>query len=201
VSGDLESATFLATYMEGYWGMGATVTSHGVTHRVGVGGGGKPGAPDGKEGSDKDMLSGSLGRRIEMKLGELLEQTEQMLVENRAHVLAVAHALETNKTVTGDDVAAIVEGTRGPLLDGRMYREPEFLDLAERYHRDSVQAHRDHAVPQLQLPKPSVWWHAEEPDEPPYEDNGHAPIVATAAADIAPYVTDEDPPKRRRRRS
>jgi cell division protease FtsH len=31
VSGDLEAATTIATLMEGYWGMGATVTSHGVT--------------------------------------------------------------------------------------------------------------------------------------------------------------------------
>ena len=37
VSGDLESATQLATFMEGYWGMGQTISSHGVTHRVGVG--------------------------------------------------------------------------------------------------------------------------------------------------------------------
>jgi ATP-dependent Zn protease len=191
VSGDLESATFLATYMEGYWGMGATVTSHGVTHRVGVGGGGKPGAPDPKEGGERDMLAGSLGRRIETKLGELLERTEAMLAENRRHVLAVAHALETNKTVTGDDVEAIIEGTRGPLLDGRMYHEPEFLELAERYHRDAVVAHNAHDKPALALPKPSVWWHVEEEDEPPYA-NGHAPVVATAAADVAPYVTDED---------
>ena len=43
VSGDLESATQLATLMEGYWGMGSTVASHGVTHQVGIGGGGRPG--------------------------------------------------------------------------------------------------------------------------------------------------------------
>ena len=43
VSGDLESATTVATLMEGYWGMGRTVASHGVTHRVGIGGGGPTG--------------------------------------------------------------------------------------------------------------------------------------------------------------
>ncbi len=43
VSGDLESATTVATLMEGYWGMGSTVASHGVTQKIGVGGGGRPG--------------------------------------------------------------------------------------------------------------------------------------------------------------
>ena len=190
VSGDLESATMLATFMEGYWGMGSTVASHGVTHRVGIGGGGKPGAPDPKDG-DKDMLAGTLGRRIEVKLAELLERTEQLLVENRTHVLAVAHALETNKTVTGDDVEAIVEGTRGPLIDGRMYREAEFLDLAERYHRDALLAHNAHDRPALSLPHPSVWWHEDDEDEPPYS-NGYAPVVTTAAADVAPSVADDE---------
>src|SRR5206468_3634443 len=36
VGGDLESATKIATLMEGYWGMGSTVASHGVTHEVGI---------------------------------------------------------------------------------------------------------------------------------------------------------------------
>ena len=53
VSGDLESATQLAILMEGYWGMGTSITSHGVTHRVGIGGGGQPGAGDDK---DRAML-------------------------------------------------------------------------------------------------------------------------------------------------
>ncbi|HSH61055.1 MAG TPA: AAA family ATPase, partial [Acidimicrobiales bacterium] len=47
VSGDLESATTVASLMEGYWGMGRTVASHGVTHKIGIGGGG--GKPGGEE--------------------------------------------------------------------------------------------------------------------------------------------------------
>ena len=188
VSGDLESATMLATLMEGYWGMGTTVTSHGVTHRVGVGGGGKPGAPDPKDG-DRDMLAGTLGRRIEAKLGELLDRTEQLLAENRRHVLAVAHALETSKTVTGEDVEAIIEGRRGPLIDGRMYHEPEFLELAERYHRDAVIAHHAHAKPALELPRPHVWWHAEDEIEVAAA-NGHEPV--SSLADVNPTVNPDD---------
>src|SRR5207244_2690885 len=115
VSGDLESATTIATMMEGYWGMGSTVASHGVTHQVGIGGGGKPGAGDDKE---RELLQGTLGSRIEAKLDELLAATQQLLAENRREVLAVAHALETTKTVTGEDISAIIEGREGPLVDG-----------------------------------------------------------------------------------
>src|SRR6185503_12754139 len=92
VSGDLESATRLATLMEGYWGMGSTVSSHGVTHEVGIGGGGRPGTGEGKK--EKDLLETGLGSRIERKLGELMHRTEALLIENRAAVLALSTALE-----------------------------------------------------------------------------------------------------------
>ena len=188
VSGDLESATTIAMLMEGYWGMGSTVASHGVTHRVGIGGGGKPGSPEPKDG-EKDMLAGTLGRRIEGKLDELLHRTQAMLTENRNEVLAVAHALETNKTVTGEDIEAIIEGRRGPLLDGRMYHEPEFAEIAERYHRDALSAHRAHAQVELPLPTSAVWWHPpDDEDEPPYA-NGHHPVGSIIEASTPP---DED---------
>ncbi len=64
----------------------------------------------------------------------------------------MTHALETNKTITGEDVEAIMEGTLGPTLDGRRYHEPDFLDLAEDYHLSAVQAHRGHPGEQLRLP-------------------------------------------------
>ena len=49
--------------MEGYWGMGSTVACHGVTHKVGIGGGGKPGDDDKRK--DQNLLLGGLGQRIE----------------------------------------------------------------------------------------------------------------------------------------
>ena len=155
VSGDLESATRVATMMEGYWGMGSTVASHGVTHEVGIGGGGRPGGGEGKEGKDreKELLEGSLGQRIERKLDELLKRAEQLLAENRQAVLAVAHALESNKTLTGEDVVAVVEGHQGPLLDGRPYHTAEFLELAEQYHHAAITAHQGHSTISLPLPR------------------------------------------------
>ncbi|MCA1656488.1 MAG: AAA family ATPase, partial [Actinobacteria bacterium] len=134
VSGDLEGATRIATLMEGYWGMGTTVASHGVTHEVGIGGGGKPG----QDGTEKKLLESSLGERIEDKLDDLLRRTSDLLAENRASVLAVAHALETHKTVTGDDIEAVIEGRPGPLVDGRMYHRPEFPALVEAYHAQAM---------------------------------------------------------------
>ena len=151
VSGDLEDATKLATLMEGYWGMGSTLTSHGVTQKVGIGGGGKPGDDDQRK-KGASLLEGTLGARIETKLVDLLDRTEELLSENRTAVLAVAHALETRKTLTGDDVAAIVEGRPGPLVDGTVYRSAEFAELAEAYHSVLVAAHQHHAKVDVALP-------------------------------------------------
>jgi ATP-dependent Zn protease len=149
VSGDLEGATKLATLMEGYWGMGSTVASHGVTHEVGIGGGGKPGAPDQK---DKDFLEGTLGSRIEGKLLQLLKSAEELLGDNRAVILGVAHALETNKTVTGSDVEAVIEGRPGPIVDGRPYRDPAFVAALEAYHERALAAHEHHSTVDAALP-------------------------------------------------
>ena len=152
VSGDLESATTLATLMEGYWGMGDTVTSHGITRKVGIGGGGKPGKDDGKRKKAENLLEGTLGQRIEDKLHSILADTQELLEQNRAAVLAVAHALETRKTLTGDDVAAIIEGRPGPLVDGTDYTSPQFRELAEAYHTVVVAAHKRHAKIEVSLP-------------------------------------------------
>ncbi len=150
VSGDLENATTVATLMEGYWGMGRTVASHGVTHKVGIGGGG--GKPVGPEEHERDLLKGSLGERIEEKLAELLERTEALLADNRVPVLAVAHALETYKTLSGEDVIAVLEGRPGPVVDGRVYHTAEFAEQAQRYHEMASAAHKGHTAVEVPLP-------------------------------------------------
>ena len=148
VSGDLRNATRVATMMEGYWGMGSTVASHEVVRDLGVGGSG----PAGRE-HNRDMLSGALGSRIERMLAHLIEEAERILVANRHQVLAVAHALETHKTITGDDVAAIIEGRMGTIVDGRRYQHPDFAEMAERYHAEALEAHRNHAAVAVALPR------------------------------------------------
>ena len=90
--------------------------------------------------------------QVEAKLGELLERTKQLLAENRQAVLAVAHALETHKTVTGDDIQAIIEGRPGTLVDGSPYGGAEFAAIAEEYHAKVLAAHKGHGRVDIPLP-------------------------------------------------
>jgi len=174
VSGDLESATQLSILMEGYWGMGSTIASHGITHQVGVAGGGRPGAGGGPtdENKERDLLKGSLAQRIEDKLADLYARTEELLRANRVQVLAVAHALEASKTLTGEDIEAVIEGRRGPLVDGRPYATPEFAALAEDYHALALRAHREHG--QVLVPLPPL---------PSVPDDGFRPVPVVSGAD------------------
>ena len=154
VSGDLESATTIASLMEGYWGMGSTVASHGVTQQIGAGGRGGPPRENGKE---KDLLGGDLGSRIEGKLGNLLTRTEQLVADNRREILAVAHALEAHKTLSGEDVQAVMRGEIGPVVNGQVYAEQGFLPVIERYHQAHVHAHVNHQQVAVPLPRSSDW--------------------------------------------
>jgi cell division protease FtsH len=148
VSGDLRQATAVAIQMEGYWGMGTTVASHGITQQVGIGGGEKqPKGPD-----QSNALRGHLGQRVEDLLQQMYRRTEYLLEKNRREILALAHALETHRTITGDDVRAIIEGTVGPTVDGRVYQSASFLRQAEAYHERVVEAHRAHAKVEAALP-------------------------------------------------
>ena len=148
VSGDLESATTIASLMEGHWGMGSTISSHVSNRRFEMG---SPGGGKGKDDSEKQMRM-ALSDRIEENLSTLLIQAEEILRKNRNQVLALAHALETHKTLSGEDVAAVIEGTKGSIVDGRPYLDAEFLAEIEKYHQASVVAHQEHRAPDLHLP-------------------------------------------------
>ncbi len=148
VSGDLESATTIASLMEGHWGMGSTISSHASNRRFEVG---APGGPKGKDDSAKEIRR-ALGDRIEDNLVGLLAKAEVLLTENRSEVLSLAHALETHKTLSGDDVAAVIDGTPGTILDGRPYKDPDFIAKIEKYHQASLVAHRNHERPDVQIP-------------------------------------------------
>jgi cell division protease FtsH len=156
VSGDLESATAVASFMEGFWGMGNTVSSYSTAKRLEVGspGGGRGGAL--KKGQDPEAQARhALADRIEDNLTTLLGRTEQILRENRNQVLALAHALETHKTLSGEDIVAVMEHTQGPLVDGRPYADVAFMDRLSEYHLAAARAHREHSQEQLNLPVPT----------------------------------------------
>ncbi len=181
VSGDLESATAVASYMEGFWGMGTTVSSYSTAKRLEVGspGGGRGGAL--KKGQDPEAQARhALADRIEDQLTRLLNRTEEIIRENRNDVLALAHALETYKTLSGEDIVAVLDHTRGPLVDGTPYGDEDFLASLSEYHQAAARAHRDHSMEQLNLPVPApaaLPWATgvivAEPD--PLGLNGHNP--------------------------
>ena len=67
-----------------------------------------------------------------------------LLEDNRVGVLSVAHALESTKTLTGEDVMAILNKSQGPLVDGTIYKDPDFIARLEKYHTIVAEAHRSH---------------------------------------------------------
>ena len=148
VSGDLESATTIASFMEGHWGMGSTISSHASNKRNEVG---APGAGKGKDDSGKEIRV-ALADRIETNLSSLLNRAEIILRDNREKVLTLAHALETHKTLTGDDVVAVLTTQAGPLVDGRPYQNAENIMAIEKYHVSAVTAHKEHKKPDISLP-------------------------------------------------
>ncbi|MFM1937219.1 MAG: hypothetical protein RLZZ320_77 [Actinomycetota bacterium] len=148
VSGDLESATTIAGLMEGYWGMGSTVSSYASGRRMEIG------APGGVKPNDaKQEMRRALSDRIEDNLASLLRKSEELLKEDRVHVLAVAHALETHKTLSGNDVHAVIEGHKGDVVDGSKYQLPENIAAIEAYHLSALAAHKAHKTPEVALPE------------------------------------------------
>ena len=160
VGGDLRSATTVAMQMEAFSGMGSTVASHLVTKAVVAGAAGQTV----ETGTDRMWLETPFGERVERRLEALLQQVTRLLERDRAMVLAVAHALEAHRAVPGEDVAAIMEGTRGPTIDGAIYHDPDFQRQLEEYHRAAFRAHKDTAQVAMSLPG----------------TNGHGEVVAGA---------------------
>jgi ATP-dependent Zn protease len=148
VGGDMNAATAMTTQALAFYAMGDTLASRSVTLA------GMRGAQALETGADRAMFDSTFGRSVEEKLGELYERTAQLLDEHRGDVLALAHALEAEKTITGDDVEAIIEGTRGPTVDGRPYHDPAFRQMLERYHDAVLRAHKEHGGVEVRIPVP-----------------------------------------------
>ena len=150
VGGDLRNATHLAAMMSGYWGMGDTLASHAVQRQFGIGGGQRKGDEDDPE---RELLHQGLGDQIEQRLADRYDAAQCLLEANRIEVLAVAHALETHKTITGDDVSAIVDRDVGPFLDGRGYYTPEAVKALEDYHAAVLELRRTGGMQLPPLPR------------------------------------------------
>ncbi|EFC82464.1 AAA family ATPase [Parafrankia sp. EUN1f] len=129
VGGDLRTATLLVSGHISASAMGETLASRSVMIESQLG----------QASIDVDR---PFGEQVETKLRELYERTEAVLAANRREVLAMTHALEKYKTVSGEDIEAIMEGVVGPTIDGSSYLDPGFLVLVEDYHRTAALAHR-----------------------------------------------------------
>jgi ATP-dependent Zn protease len=141
VGGDMRAATSLVSQHLLGAAMGDTLRSFGGLSTVTMG------LP----------YEGETAQAVEEKLRELYDRTVTVLEANRREVLAVAHALETHKTLSGEDVVAVIEGGEGPLVDGRGYVEPDFVSDLEAYHQSALESHKiEHerrpGLPELPVP-------------------------------------------------
>jgi cell division protease FtsH len=147
VSGDLESATTIAQLMEGYWGMGSTIASRASRRAQG-------GWPPAQGGGD---MGGAMGKKVEERLSELLGRTHDLLEQSKVDIYAVAHALESHKTLSGEDVEAVIEGKWSRGIDGRVYKVPQFVDVFDQYHERIAEAHFNRERVAVSLPNPVEW--------------------------------------------
>jgi len=134
VSGDLHTATAISLNMEGRWGMGGQYGSFSATLA------GQEAHPI-LDGTDRNVLETALGGRAEARLAMLADRTSAMLTENRVSVLAIGHALEAHRTISGQDITAIMNREQGPVVDGRPYADPEFIGELEAYHLSASSIH------------------------------------------------------------
>ncbi|MGH2679020.1 MAG: AAA family ATPase, partial [Actinomycetota bacterium] len=149
VGGDMRGATALTTQMLAYFSMGETIASRSVT-LAGLRGPVQPA----ETGADRSLFDTEFGKSIERKLQELYDRTMALLEGHRADVLRVAHALETYKTITGEDVEALIEGRAGPSIDGARYQDDRFVDELEAYHEACAAAHLHHGGVEGSIPIP-----------------------------------------------
>ncbi|ACU54758.1 AAA ATPase central domain protein [Acidimicrobium ferrooxidans DSM 10331] len=152
VSGDLFSASRLAALMDTSWGMGDTILQLDAVRDLGIGG---YGPQRRRVGPADDPRKGGIGDRVERRLEALYERVAQIVEEHRYDILAVAHALETQKTITGDDILAIMERRQGLLIDGTVYADPSMRAQIEAYHDAVARAHRLQESQPMTVPLPA----------------------------------------------
>jgi len=145
VFGDLRGATTIVTESLAFAGMGDTIMSRTVTLAP-------ANAQPVLDGSDRRFFESELGRQVEVRLQELLVRVSTLLEEHQSFVFAVAHALETHLTISGEDVDAIYRGIPGPGVDGWMYHTDDFRLSYEAYHLSAAEAHLRQGKPEQKLP-------------------------------------------------
>jgi cell division protease FtsH len=148
VGGDMRAATAITTQALAYYAMGDTIASRSVnlasfqpTQSL-------------ETGTDRALFDSEFGKAVDAKLHEIYQRSWKVLEDNRADVLALAHALEMHKTITGEDVTAVMERTYGLSVDGRVYDDRVFAQMLENYHAAVVRAHKEHGGVGTPIPVP-----------------------------------------------
>jgi cell division protease FtsH len=150
VGGDLAWSTRTVTDMLTRSGMGETISSLGWDAGKG------------------EKLRDRIDDKVEAYLQILLKRVSDLLGENASFVLAVAHALISRRTITGEDIEAIEFGTMGVSLDGAWYHNAANRAALERFHLSAREAHKamlPHAV--LMVPPLPVIGLLPPPPPPP----------------------------------
>ena len=144
VGGDLGKSTAMVRRMLARAAMGSTLTSHVPDPSMGMGS-----TMDDLSVAQRNEFDGA----VEAKLRELYERTHALMSDNRWFLCAIAHALQTHRTITGEDIDAIYNGTHGPTLDGSVYRTDAFNERFGAYLLAAQEAHRTHGSLQAVLPR------------------------------------------------
>ncbi len=152
VGGDLAAATRIVSGMLATSAMGRTLSSYG----------GLPIQGPSQHNRFADQVEG--------RLQELMERAQRVVAGNEWFLMAVAHALEAHRTVSGEDIDAIYKGVRGPTLDGGVYHRAEFVRAYSAYHQACLDAHRHQTKVGMALPR--------------FDQTG--PIDATSTPALAP---------------
>ena len=108
-------------------------------------------------GGDAGMLQGEMGKRVEERLHELLDRTADLIAENKAQVFALAHALESHRTLSGEDVEDVIDGRTGRGIDGSVYLDEHFVEVYSAYHERLLVAHMERVRAGVPLPTPADW--------------------------------------------
>jgi ATP-dependent Zn protease len=180
VGGDMRGATAIVTQALAYYAMGDTIASRTV-NLASFGS-----AQSVETGTDRALFDTEFGKAVDRKLQEIYQRAWKVLEDNRSEVLALAHALERHKTLTGDDVTAVMEGRRGPTVDGRPYKDRGFGQMLENYHTAVVRAHKEHGGVSTPIPVPVP----PSPVEFQIEEDEDRPGSQRAAFDPSPPRPD-----------
>jgi cell division protease FtsH len=124
VGGDMQGWTSIVTSMVSNAAMGDTLANPWIWMA-----------------SRGDKTATRFDDQVENTLQELYARTVKLIEENELKVMAIAHALEQHHTINGEDITAIFDGSKGPLVDGAWYQTEEFEFLYRRYHAAAVDAH------------------------------------------------------------